>query len=465
MNVNEKNKYLLERNHEFMDFWPKIREYSESRNPFFFEFALGRELPKEPGLIIIRGARQYGKSTWIDLCIRDTVEDFGIGSALYLNGDELDDDKNLEQEIVELENLFSKKSKIKRLFIDEISSVKNWEKAIKRLYDSGHLRDILLVTTGSNARDLRRGSEKLPGRKGKLIQSEFIFPPVSYQQFYKTCYQELANHPVPPWVIYLLSGGSPLAINEILFDGIIPEFLVTLVKDWVQGDIISAGRDRISLKNIFNTIYRFGTSSVGFAKLAKETGLANNTVASGYIDQLQDLLVLKPRLQKDLEKNIFLIKKPCKFTFSNTLVASVFHPKEIRYVTDFENLESHEQSFLFECLILQELERRTNWSGLNLDKEVGFWKSENNEIDFTQEDLLFEAKLGSATPHEFKWFANVFPKKKLTIVNKNVFETKNMTGITIHDFLMNGPTLDFIQEWEDPAERYDNPKDRIKTDF
>ena len=37
---------------KFMDFWPKIKEYTESRNPFFFEFSLGRELPTDPGLII-----------------------------------------------------------------------------------------------------------------------------------------------------------------------------------------------------------------------------------------------------------------------------------------------------------------------------------------------------------------------------------------------------------------------------
>jgi predicted AAA+ superfamily ATPase len=47
----------------------------------------------------------------------------------------------------------------------------HWEKSIKRLIDAGELNRVLLVTTGSKATDLRRGFEKLPGRKGKLSRS------------------------------------------------------------------------------------------------------------------------------------------------------------------------------------------------------------------------------------------------------------------------------------------------------
>jgi hypothetical protein len=39
---------------------------------FRFEFGLN-ELPAEPGLIIIPGSRQYGKSTWLDMKLRMTA--------------------------------------------------------------------------------------------------------------------------------------------------------------------------------------------------------------------------------------------------------------------------------------------------------------------------------------------------------------------------------------------------------
>jgi predicted AAA+ superfamily ATPase len=451
MNVREKNEQLLTAKPGQLDFWPKIKEYQESRNLFFFEFPLGRELPTEPGLITIRGPRQYGKSTWLELSIRDTLEEYKPGSVFYLNGDELNSHEQLADELVLLESLFAKKAKIKRIFIDEITSVDNWERAFKRLYDAGHLRDVLVVTTGSNARDLRRGAERLPGRKGRLDRTEYIFLPVSYQQFYKTCFSELQHYSdVPAWVIYLLSGGSPLAINEILFDGILPEFLVNLTKDWVLGDILTQGRDRIFLKNILDVIYRLGASPVGFAKLAREAGLANNTVAAGYIEQLSDLLVLKPIMQKDVEKNIFLQRKPCKFLFTNTLAATAFHPRAIRYISDFEKLSPLERGAMVEFLVSQELLRRAAWSGEDLDSSLGFWRSENHEIDFVYKNDFFEVKSGEASLTDFKWFHKVFPAKNLNALSQSSFESQKISGKKIHDFLMSGNTFDFIEGWHNP---------------
>ena len=48
------------------------------REPFIFtmDFGLG-ELPREPGMILIRGPRQFGKSTWLEQQIMRTIEEFG----------------------------------------------------------------------------------------------------------------------------------------------------------------------------------------------------------------------------------------------------------------------------------------------------------------------------------------------------------------------------------------------------
>jgi predicted AAA+ superfamily ATPase len=95
----------------------------------------------------------------VDLALRDTIFDFGKGTAFYLNGDDIPSSDLLEAEILKLVSSYSKVAKVKRLFIDEITAIDSWEKVIKRLWDRGELRDILVVTTGSKATDLRRGSE------------------------------------------------------------------------------------------------------------------------------------------------------------------------------------------------------------------------------------------------------------------------------------------------------------------
>jgi predicted AAA+ superfamily ATPase len=63
MNVSQINQLLSEGNIDREDMWPRIVEYESKAATFWFEFGL-KELPTEPGLIVIRGPRQYGKSTW-----------------------------------------------------------------------------------------------------------------------------------------------------------------------------------------------------------------------------------------------------------------------------------------------------------------------------------------------------------------------------------------------------------------
>ncbi|MFN8945232.1 MAG: ATP-binding protein, partial [Pseudobdellovibrionaceae bacterium] len=433
-------------------------EYTRSRNPFFFEFGL-KDLPEEPGLLFVRGPRQYGKSSWLEQQIKETIEDFGKGTAFYLNGDDFTSTEDFYESLLELENSFSSKAKVKRIFIDEVTSINAWEKVFKRAYDKGHLKKVLIVTIGSNARDILRGSEKLPGRKGKLSKNEHIFLPVSYHQFYKTCARDfnfggdedgsLAKQKSIEY--YLLCGGSPIGLNEITFDDRIPEFLITMIQDWIIGDIMKNGRQRISLKNILNAIYKFGPSPVGYAKLAREAGLANNSVAAGYIEQLVDLLVVHPLMQWNWEKKILEPRKPCKFLFINQFAHIAFHPTNIRFPDDLSELSSSYKGMLLESLVAQELMRRIYMRGEENKTVIGFWKSDKHEIDFvTSRDEFFEVKSGPVTPMEFQWFSKSFPGKKLTIICESNFETQNIRAITLHDFLMEGDCLDFIREWSEP---------------
>src|SRR5262249_55800417 len=133
--------------------------------PTIFRVDLGlAELPAEPGVILIRGARQYGKSTWLEGALRDTVKTHGPGTALFLDGDYLKDAEHLALEVSRLAAAFRANSPVRRLFIDEITAVRDWERGLKQVIDRGELWRVLVVTTGSRAADLRHGSERLPGR-------------------------------------------------------------------------------------------------------------------------------------------------------------------------------------------------------------------------------------------------------------------------------------------------------------
>jgi predicted AAA+ superfamily ATPase len=59
---------------------------------------------------------------------------------VFLNGDYIAAPDELEREIESLLRLFPAEVMIRRLFIDEITAVAGWQKAVKRLADSGALR-------------------------------------------------------------------------------------------------------------------------------------------------------------------------------------------------------------------------------------------------------------------------------------------------------------------------------------
>jgi len=444
MDVKTINHLLAEGNIDREDMWPRIIEMESKAHQFRFEFGLD-ELPTEPGLIIIRGPRQYGKSTWLDTNLRWSAGDFGKGSSYYLNGDEIGTADELAEKMTNLYPAYSRDAKIKRLFIDEITAVPNWEKAVKRVIDQGLFKDVLIITTGSKAADLRHGSEKLPGRKGKLPKNEYIFLPISYREF-KLNAKDV--HGDRSWIAYLLTGGSPVACNDICQFERLPEYFIQMMRDWVLGEVVSSGRSRLALTQLLHVIMNYGGKPVGFAKLAREGGLANNTVASGYIEQLSDLLSLMPSWPIETNKRTIILRKPCKFHFVNLAVAIAFHPSSLRHVHEFENLPFELQGTFVEWLVAQEIWRRCILSGQTDPETISFWTSKEHEIDFVTPDQKFiEVKRGRANPLEFGWFSKIFPKDELTVVCNTPFKSKQVTGVTIEDFLLSAPTsLTYIEQ-------------------
>lgn len=403
--------------------------------PFIFDIDFGlKALPCEPGILMIRGARQYGKSTWLEQALIKTVKEFGPGSAYYLNGENILTIDGLEAACQTLIAAFSKTAAVKRIFIDEITAIVGWEIALKRMADRRELEDVLVITTGSCATDLRRGSEKLPGRKGKLARTNYLFTPISYQEFQRVCGKKCGKK---TFLSYLLSGGSPIACAELAANGVIPEYLITLVRDWVEGEVARSGRSRNSLVNIMRGVFRFACTPVGQAKLAREAGLSNNTVAHNYIELLNDLGCIVPAYPWDQDRKQLILRKPCKYHISNLLVALAYHPSNVRTIDDFLALPDRMQSPWYEWLVAQELQRRSAIEGTDILEPQAFWQSKAHEIDFVASNtILIEVKRGKTNPLEFAWFAQQFPRYHLTVVNQARFETSHVKAQTFEEFLL-----------------------------
>lgn len=433
MNVREINECLLRGEMDREGLFPHLEDLKLAAFVFRVDFGLDK-LPEEPGVIFIRGARQYGKSTWMEAQIRDTVERYGPGSALYLNGDELKDAEALSLALSDLAGLFPPGAEARRIFIDEITAVKDWQNGLKRPLDSGELRRVLVVTTGSKATDLRRGGERLPGRKGRLERTSYLFTPVTYSEFKRACGEILKEDTL---TAYLLSGGCPVACGEIAANGRLPEYIPAMIRDWIYGECAASGRQRSSLLAVMEKILSWGGKPLGQAKLAREAGLANNTVAAAYVELLADLMCVGVSHAWDASRNVRLTRRPAKYHMTNLLYAVAWDPKKLRTVEDFKRLPPEAQGKWWEWLVAQELQRRSAVEGGEFPELMSHWQSKEHELDFVSgRDRFIEVKRGRASPLEFAWFPKVFPRGHLVVVNPDSFESRQVSGLTLEEFLL-----------------------------
>ena len=354
MDVSQVNDHLIHGRLEAPGVFPHLDALARAPFTFHVDFGLST-LPDAGGLLLIRGPRQYGKSTWLEGRLRETVLEFGPGSAFYLNGDEIGDRQELTRAIRQLVALYRPDTHVRRLFLDEVTAIEGWERALKLLIDRGELRDVLVVTTGSRATDLRRGVERLPGRKGRLARSAYLFTPLSFAEFRRVCGEALGDRAL---VAYLLSGGCPLAASEMATGGRLPEFVVEMIRDWILGECAASGRDRSSLIAVWDVVLRRGGSPIGQAAVAREGGLANNTVAAGYLQMLADLMTLGAAHAWDADRRMSVRRRPAKFPPINLLAAVAFDRARLRSIDDFLALPADVQGRWLEWLVAQEISRR-----------------------------------------------------------------------------------------------------------
>jgi predicted AAA+ superfamily ATPase len=432
VNVEEINAALLRGEADRPGLFPHLEALADSSFVFQMEFGL-EKLPEEPGLILIRGPRQSGKSTWLEGALRDTITRFGPATALYLNGDHLRDADHLTDSLATLAGLFRPEGSVRRIFIDEITAVPDWPRGMKRALDAGLLRRVLVVTTGSKAADLRRGTERLPGRKGRLERTQYIFLPVSFTEFRRVCGKRLGSATL---AAYLLTGGSPAACSEIVRLRRLPEWMVETTRDWILGECALAGRQRRSLVAVMEMLHRCGGAPLGQTKLAREAGLANNTVASGYLEMLADLMSVGLSVPWDPGRRMEMPRKPAKYPFVNLLVALAWSQAEMRAPEDVMALSPDRHAVWLEWLVAQELHRRKALRGDPEPERLPLWQGGGHELDFVDgDDDFIEVKRGATSPLEFAWFSRAFPRSKLTVVSASRFQTERVRGVTMEDFL------------------------------
>ena len=132
-------------------------------------------------LNFILGPRQVGKTTGVKLLIVKLLKRMPPEAIIYINCEIFPDFASLRKVIEEYLE-FKKSERIETsYFLDEVTSLNEWWKAIKVLVDSGEVLNDVITVTGSSSLKIKGDIELFPGRTGKGETIEVL--PLSFKQY------------------------------------------------------------------------------------------------------------------------------------------------------------------------------------------------------------------------------------------------------------------------------------------
>ena len=174
-------------------FWRSLEEFEDSDPhlskikslPLVYTSPLIAEIPvMTPGIYILTGGRQVGKSTTLKLIIKKLLKEKKLDkeNIYYLPCDTI---KDYRQLIFEIEQFFEAITKNKPfvILIDEITYVEEWGRAIKSLADSGFFNSGSILITGSDSYLLKNAMMEFPGRRGMADEQDFHLFPLSFKEY------------------------------------------------------------------------------------------------------------------------------------------------------------------------------------------------------------------------------------------------------------------------------------------
>jgi hypothetical protein len=295
---------------------PYLSEYDHAllkwEPPHFQTLKLEQDL-----IYILLGPRQVGKTTLFKLLIRRLLleRNFHPRAVLYLSCEALGPQR--PQELAEaLRNylIWAKTFTQGRLFVflDEATYLKDWERGVKILADEGKLRGVTLIATGSHAAGIKRGGERLPGRRGREANLDLLLMPLHFRGFLlarnpglksklptfsdwknQTLFQaaqELALHAdqiTSHFTAYLRIGGFPRSIRDEVEHGRVKQDVYKLYRDAFVGDLARIGRRESLLRELVQWIINRRENPFDWSNAARETQLGTHPTVREYVEDAE----------------------------------------------------------------------------------------------------------------------------------------------------------------------------------
>lgn len=309
-------------------FWKGLKDYEQldpqlsrlQQLSFVHDSPLIHDIPLlTPGIYIITGGRQVGKTTTLKLIIRQLLWEQRISpqQLYYLPCDTISDFSQLLFEIEEFRQSLDPGPFV--LFVDEITYVKDWERAIKSLADAGFFTRGSIVITGSDTYLLKQAMMAFPGRRGEANQHDFHLHPLSFHAYvtltdpalsellkpFHSAFQDDFGMPqvvAPPhgavralqtaFNDYLVTGGYLLAINHYSREKTIASAVYRTYLQWIIGDMLKRGKNEAFLKEIVRALYPRLSKQITWHALTQELSIDHHQTVMDYIQLLSRMDVV-----------------------------------------------------------------------------------------------------------------------------------------------------------------------------
>jgi uncharacterized protein len=289
------------------------RSIKSARSAKFSFRHLSRELRRPENLLpgsvsIVRGPRQVGKTTELKLLVEDLLS-AGISprNIAYYPCDDIIHFRELIEIIKTFAEAVHLQGRCGYLMLDEITAVKDWTRAVKSLVDAGSLENIYLVLTGSSAVEIKRGYERMPGRRGHGFDRAFL--PMGFADFcrafnlrppqaaltdiltdedsFRMYEMEIAGDKNKLDEIlkkYLHWGGFPMVVADLVGTGSVTKQTMEVYRSVLLSEFEKQRRKVSLILSLMRKIYTVLGTPVSYNSLTQDTGCRSNAVVQDYLE-------------------------------------------------------------------------------------------------------------------------------------------------------------------------------------
>ena len=342
----------------FNPWWEHKEKIQQDRYVSAFERSSIKWLPgvmneiglDEDAVYTLRGPRQVGKTTLTKLIIKRLLDSGLDPRAVFYYSCDLVPGAAELFEVIRDYHEFSDHLGLERryVFLDEVSLVKDWQHAIKQAIDLGWGIGFTYLLTGSSAIDIKRGIERLPGRRGRAANPDKVLMPMSFSEFvrkssvidfpaYTPSLLELVRQPdmlqelagqarvfLPKLSAllesYLSVGGFPPAVEEFVNTGTVAEHVLETYSSVVRSDFEKVKRSRILLRQVLIRILAVLGTPTSWQGLAKSVDTPSYRTVREYCELLADSFLMAIIYFLEKNRKTANPNKQKKFYFSDPLI-------------------------------------------------------------------------------------------------------------------------------------------------